>query len=210
MKKILFAFIIAIFALGFPPNEVIARIQSRSDDVKKYVLYHYASFGDELLDFYNEYSKKLKHWINEISNNKVRKLDSHSKKYYPDRTELIAEALSWMGTRYRYGGNSKNGIDCSAYVQKVYQSQGIQLPRTARGQFKASRNFAKRHPLPGDVVYFHKNNKNSRIVHCGIVLPGGKFIHASEGKKNVVISSLWDPIYKNRIAGYRGIINAAN
>lgn len=206
MKKILFTFIIVIFALGILPNEVIARIQSHSDNVKKYVLNNHASFTDELREFYNEYSKKIKHWFNGISTNRVRKLDSHSKTYYPDRTELIIEALSWMGTPYVYGGSTKNGIDCSAYVQKVYRSQGILLPRTARGQFRASRNYAKRYPLPGDVVYFHKNNKNSRIVHCGIVLTGGKFIHASEGKRQVVISSLWSPIYKSRIAGYRSII----
>lgn len=170
--------------------------------MKEIIINNHNSIRQDLLNYFERYSQNIQMGFRDIFDNKI-KINSQGKSENQKRTELISEALSLIGIPYRYGGNSKNGIDCSAFVRRVYRSQGILLPRTARSQFEASRDYAVINPSPGDVVYFRKNTKSNKITHVGIVLADGRFIHASEGKKSVIISSMWDSIYKTRIAGYR-------
>ena len=206
MKYFLITFTTTCFILGISPTEIIPRIKLQTKSVKNFIINHHDSIDNELLDFYSEYSKKLREGILVLTNHKIQRISMPIENDHSNRRELITEALQWVGTPYKYGGNSRNGIDCSAYVQRLFRTQGVLLPRTARGQYKASRDYAVTRPLPGDVVYFRKNKRNRSIVHCGIVLPMGKFIHASGARKKVVVSSLWDSFYRNKIAGYRRFI----
>jgi len=104
---------------------------------------------------------------------------------------------TWMGTPYRYGGNSRQGIDCSAFTQRFYETvYQTNLPRTTVEQITLIKK-KKVHKLKeGDLVFFTfgKKRKND---HVGIYLQNGYFVHASS-TKGVTISSLHDKNYKEK------------
>lgn len=111
---------------------------------------------------------------------------------------LLEHIDEWYGTRYRYGGTTKNGIDCSAFVQAVYLSAfAISLPRTARDQYRQSRIISATQMKTGDLVFF---NTTGGISHVGIYLQNNKFIHAS-ASYGVTISDMFDPYYLRRFIG---------
>ncbi|MBD3225496.1 MAG: glycoside hydrolase [Caldithrix sp.] len=119
----------------------------------------------------------------------------------PDETEkrhtLHELARSWQGTPYSYGGSSRNGIDCSALVQSVYQSAfGIKLPRTARAQMQKGRMVRMPWLRTGDLLFF-ENTFRSGVDHVGIYLGNNKFLHATSSR-GVMIDALND-YYRNHL-----------
>lgn len=103
--------------------------------------------------------------------------------------DLYAMIDSWYGTPYKLGGTTRKAIDCSAFMQTIYNAiYKHQLPRTAKEQFSYSKYIAGKQDLrEGDLVFFKIRSKN--ISHVGIYLADGKFAHASSSK-GVIISSL--------------------
>lgn len=92
----------------------------------------------------------------------------------------------WRGTRYRFGGLSKTGIDCSGFVYLTFLDRlGIQLPRSTHGQVHKGNEVARNQLQTGDLVFF----RNGRSNHVGIYLEDDKFMHSSS-KSGVRISSL--------------------
>ena len=90
----------------------------------------------------------------------------------------------WVGTRYRLGGTSTAGIDCSAFVQKTMSGAfNVHLPRSTAEQRYSGHSISKSDLQPGDLVFFRKNN------HVGVYIGGGKFVHASTSQ-GVTTSSL--------------------
>ena len=127
---------------------------------------------------------------------------------YASMLEVVPETLSnlvliesideWWGTRYRYGGTTKSGIDCSAFVRATLKSAfGFELPRTAREQYHASRRISATELREGDLVFF---NTTGGISHVGIYLKNNKFAHSSSSK-GVTISDLYDSYYMARFIG---------
>jgi cell wall-associated NlpC family hydrolase len=107
---------------------------------------------------------------------------------------LNAQYNEWKGTKYKYGGNTKNGVDCSAFVQRTFKDKlNIQIPRTTALQSKRGIEVSKEDLKMGDLIFF-KTGYKSR--HVGIYLDGGKFIHAST-KRGVTISRL-DNVYYSK------------
>ncbi len=106
----------------------------------------------------------------------------------------------WYGVRYRLGGTSKKGIDCSAFMQKVYESVfGMNLVRTAIEQFNKSRLVFNRDQCKeGDLVFF--NVHGGGISHVGLYLANHFFVHASSSH-GIMISSLDDSYWKKRFSG---------
>ncbi|MCM8804620.1 MAG: LysM peptidoglycan-binding domain-containing protein [Candidatus Omnitrophica bacterium] len=116
------------------------------------------------------------------------------------RTKLIQEALNYLGTKYRYGGESRGGLDCSALTRLVYRIIGLNLPQNSIAQYQNGLPVNKKEALPGDLVFFKRGD---RIGHVGIYLGNDLFIHASFTLKRVIISSLSEKYFKNRFAGFR-------
>lgn len=111
---------------------------------------------------------------------------------------LLEHIDEWYGTRYRYGGTSKSGIDCSAFVQAIYLSAfTVSLPRTARDQYRQSRIISATEMKTGDLVFF---NTTGGISHVGIYLQNNKFVHASTSQ-GVTISDMFDPYYLKHFIG---------
>jgi cell wall-associated NlpC family hydrolase len=106
----------------------------------------------------------------------------------------------WYGVKYKYGGTDNQGIDCSAFAQKLYSSiYSVNLQRTSRQQHKNA-EFIKKHEdaEEGDLVFFRM--RHVRISHVGVYLTNGYFVHASRSR-GVMISSLSDKYWNRRYAG---------
>ena len=101
---------------------------------------------------------------------------------------------SWYGIKYRYGGMSKSGVDCSGFTNILYSEvYGKQIPRTTKDIVKTINKVRKSKLEEGDLVFFNISKK--RNSHVGIYLKNNKFVHASTSK-GVIISSLDNPYYK--------------
>ena len=101
----------------------------------------------------------------------------------------------WWGARYRYGGSSKKGIDCSSFTGLL---MGVvfakKLPRTSREQYNACDHISKEEMQEGDLVFF---NTRGGVSHVGVYLADGFFVHASRNN-GVTISRLDEPYYDRR------------
>jgi len=123
-----------------------------------------------------------------------------------DNVKLLkTKAFGFLGTRYRFGGTSRNGLDCSAFVQKVFNEMEITLPRTAREQFEKGEVVTRGDMQKGDLVFFR--TYASFPSHVGIYLGGNRMIHASSRDRRVVISSVDTPYYRSRFIGAKRIAN---
>lgn len=127
-----------------------------------------------------------------------------------DKTyEKVYEALKlqykdWKGVKYKYGGNTKSGIDCSAFVQKTFKDRlNINLPRTTAFQSKLGENIQIKDLKIGDLIFFKTGYKTR---HVGIYLENGKFLHAST-KKGVTISRLQNSYYMKHFWKIKRVIN---
>lgn len=107
-------------------------------------------------------------------------------------TQIVSSAKSLIGIKYRYGGTTKAGFDCSGFIGYVYKQQGVKLPRTAAGMYSTGKAVKKANLAVGDLVFFNTTGKG--VSHAGIYIGSGKFIHASSSK-GVRIDKINDPYY---------------
>ncbi len=112
-------------------------------------------------------------------------------------------ALRYLGVKYRFGGSSFKGIDCSGLVRLVFRELGVVVPPQSTNQFKEGEEVAREHLLPGDLIFF-KNTYRKGISHVAIYIGGSRFIHAS--RNGVAISSLSEEYYAARFAGARRVV----
>ncbi len=113
-----------------------------------------------------------------------------------DDHTLFLEAASWMGVPYKYGGNSKRGIDCSGLTCAIYREvYGKKLPRTCRQQFAEIKRVNHSDELKsGDLLFFHTSPGSRECTHVGIYLKDGRFLHASSYRgvvTDVLHSKYW-------------------
>ncbi len=105
----------------------------------------------------------------------------------PIQKKLIQSYKNWKGTKYKLGGDSEEGIDCSGLTRRIYREVfGIELPRNSREQVKRGIKISKENLKPGDIVYFKPEGTGS---HTAVYLGKTLFINASTAK-GVVISTL--------------------
>ena len=116
-------------------------------------------------------------------------------------THLVTKkAKQMLRVPYHWGGTSPQGFDCSGLVQYAYKKAGINLPRTAAEQYKATRRIKQKHTVRGDLVFFHTRRSRKRVNHVGIYLGDGHFIHAPGRGKRVKISRL-SKYWKKKMVG---------
>jgi hypothetical protein len=115
---------------------------------------------------------------------------------------LVKQVDEWMGTRYRLGGSTKMGIDCSALMQVLFASvYGIALPRTSKEQFNISTKVSREDIKEGDLIFF---NTTGGVSHVGFYIQNNKFVHAST-TGGVTISDLDEEYWSRKFLCVRRI-----
>ncbi len=107
----------------------------------------------------------------------------------------------WWAVRYRYGGTTMRGVDCSSYTgQLLYTVYAVSMPRTAREQYRVTARVRKDELQEGDLVFF---NTRGGVSHVGVYLNDGYFTHSSSSH-GVTISNLNEAYYSRKfISGGR-------
>ncbi len=109
--------------------------------------------------------------------------------------KLIEYVHNWWAVPYRIGGNSKEGVDCSAFVKGLTsEAYGLSLPRTSREQADYCKEISKQELKEGDLVFFADGRS---ISHVGMYISNNKFVHASTSM-GVVISDLHESYWSRR------------
>lgn len=117
---------------------------------------------------------------------------------------VINLARTMLNVPYRFGGSTLRGIDCSAYVQRVFGLMDVRIPRTAREQYSVGARIDRDDIQIGDLVFFR--TYASFPSHVGIYLGENRFIHASSMVRRVAIDSLDLPYYRKRFIGARRLV----
>jgi cell wall-associated NlpC family hydrolase len=116
-------------------------------------------------------------------------------------SKLLETIESWYGTRYQFGGETRKGVDCSAFTQAFMLSYyNIELPRRSEEQYQQSKPIKKKKLHQGDLVFFRTRGAKGGITHVGVYLCNNKFVHASTSS-GVMISDLDEDYFKARYAG---------
>lgn len=112
---------------------------------------------------------------------------------------LIEKATDNIGVRYKAGGTTKSGFDCSGLVYTTFESESINLPRSSYEQAKIGKVIPLSDAKKGDLIFF-KTNRSRQINHVGLITEVNsdevKFVHSSTSK-GVIISSTKESYYKN-------------
>lgn len=121
---------------------------------------------------------------------------------------LIENATDNIGVKYKAGGTTKSGFDCSGLVFTTFESENINLPRSSYEQSKIGKIINIDDAQKGDLVFF-KTNKSKQINHVGLITEVKsdeiKFVHSSTSK-GVIISSTKEAYYKNSFAQINRVV----
>jgi len=125
-------------------------------------------------------------------------------------SNLVNYAKQFIGIRYKWGGTTTQGFDCSGYTQFVMRHFGARIPRVSRDQAQGGTAVKKENLRVGDVVYFARSATNRTVNHVGIYIGSGNFIHSSSGGggKGVTISNLNSGSYAKRYMGARRYLSS--
>ena len=97
--------------------------------------------------------------------------------------KVIALANNYRGVPYILGGTSPRGFDCSGYTQYVFRKLGVNLPRVAEAQFRATKRISRSQAKSGDLVFFH--DRKGYTYHVAIYAGGGKTWHSPRPGRSV-------------------------
>lgn len=136
-------------------------------------------------------------------------LGDYLREYVPGAASAVGEqivqmAMQYMGVRYRSGGSSPSGFDCSGFTMYLYGQLGYSLPHTATGQYKNCGTYVAKSDLqPGDLVFF--SDSSHAIGHVAIYIGNGEIIHARSSTHCVTTNSLSMSYYVNHYVGAKRI-----
>lgn len=150
--------------------------------------------------------KTVKKTSDEEVNNSINEIAKESNST-PSNDEEISQALmdfyeEWKDVKYKFGGTSKKGIDCSSFTQKFFKEKlHINIPRSTRTQVNIGTEIDRKNLQLGDLVFF-KTGGSDR--HVGIYMGNGDFLHASI--KGIKFTKLDKPFYKKAYWTSRRVI----
>ncbi len=145
-------------------------------------------FEDDLPEVEQSSPVQLKYAV--LMNTEVESLPSKS---------LLEAVDEWYGVRYRTGGRSKKGVDCSGFTVEVYSAlYGMEIPRVSKEQYRVSEKLSTTELEEGDLVFFNTNGRG--VSHVGIYLGHNKFIHASVSR-GIMVNDLFESYYLKRYIG---------
>ena len=115
------------------------------------------------------------------------------------RYSIIRTAEKYIGVRYKFGGDTPHGFDCSGYTRYIYRVNGIDLPHSARQQYACGRRVGIKNAKPGDLVFFKIYGR--KITHVGVYAGNYKFLHAPRRGKRVSYEDIRSDYWRKRYAG---------
>ncbi|MEW7277715.1 C40 family peptidase [Aquimarina sp. 2201CG1-2-11] len=121
---------------------------------------------------------------------------------------IVKIAKGYKGTRYKFGGTTKKGMDCSGLVYTSFKKEDIVLPRSSRNMSTQGKAISLKKVKIGDLLFFKTNKRKNVISHVGLIteIRGTiKFIHSSSSR-GVIISSLEEKYWKKAFAWARRIL----
>ncbi|WP_299767082.1 C40 family peptidase [uncultured Dokdonia sp.] len=127
----------------------------------------------------------------------------------PKTERVVLHAQAFSGTKYKFGGTTSRGMDCSGLVYVAFQKENIVLPRVSRDMAKKGKPVSKSSARAGDLVFFRTNKNSRNINHVGLVtaVKSGQiyFIHSTTSK-GVLTSSLDEKYWKRAFVEVRRVI----
>lgn len=172
---------------------------------------HYAEKLNGLIKTYNltEYDHKKTEKVDPnfkpVSSADVDRIAGNMSLSQQDKIEQIA--FTQLGVPYVFGGSTPGvGLDCSSFVQFVFNKVGISLPRTAQAQYDATVHISQSQARKGDLIFFSNTYATSDyITHIGIYLGNGKYIQ--EGGANVHVTDVNEAYTQEHLVGFGRVIN---
>lgn len=124
-------------------------------------------------------------------------------------SKVVKHAKTFEGTRYKFGGTDKRGMDCSGLVYVSFKEEQIGLPRISRDMATKGVRIKLKETEEGDLVFFRTDKNKNVINHVGLVLENKrgviKFIHSTTSR-GVIISSMEEKYWKNAFVQVRRMI----
>ncbi|WP_164510847.1 C40 family peptidase [Nonlabens xiamenensis] len=112
----------------------------------------------------------------------------------------VEKALEFQGTRYKYGGTTARGMDCSGLICTAYAAAGKQMPRTSASMYATAEELSLEEVRKGDFIFFATGRNKRKVNHVALVTqvtPAEiRFIHSTTSR-GVIISSLNEPYWLN-------------
>ena len=123
--------------------------------------------------------------------------------------QIIDFAMTYEGVKYRYGGTSRSGMDCSGLVFKSFDQAGMQLPRVSRDMATQGKAVSLAEIVPGDLLFFKTDKSSRQINHVGLIISknGNEvlFIHATTSR-GVIVSNLTENYWRKAFVGARRVL----
>lgn len=133
-----------------------------------------------------------------------------AKKKPTNKTEaIVSYAKTFKGTKYKFGGTTKKGMDCSGLVYISFKSENISLPRVSRDMATQGNKISLNKTYKGDLIFFRTNKNKKTINHVGLVIENKNgeifFIHSTTSL-GVITSSLDENYWKNSFVEARRVL----
>ena len=123
--------------------------------------------------------------------------------------KIVSYAKTFQGTRYKFGGTTKKGMDCSGLVFIAFGKEEITLPRVSRDMAKTGKPISLSKSTEGDLVFFKTSKSKKSINHVGLIVDSRKgevfFIHSTTSK-GVIISSMDEGYWKSAFVEARRVM----
>jgi len=117
----------------------------------------------------------------------------NSKKSVSKADKILANALNYKGVKYKYGGTTNRGMDCSGVIYVAFGEENFQLPRVSREMAKQGKKISLKKVVKGDLLFFKTKKSYKNINHVGLVVSNIngqiRFIHSTTSK-GVIVSLL--------------------
>jgi len=137
--------------------------------------------------------KSSKRIVKNSENTKLTSIKKNDVSSASLANKIINNAMAYTGVRYKYGGTTKSGMDCSGLVYTAFKKEHIELPRVSKDMAKSGVKIALDSVKVGDLLFFQTNKKRKVINHVGLVITSRtgqiEFIHSTTGQ-GVIVSSL--------------------
>ena len=151
-------------------------------------------------------SKRVKNTPSKVITKKNKETNGS---YNTEADDIIKHANKFIGVRYKWGGVTKAGMDCSGLVYESFRAHNIYLPRISRDMAKKGKKVSLKLVEKGDLLFFKTQNKRNSINHVGLVTNTKRgiitFIHATT-RRGVITSTLKETYWQNAFVEARRIL----